>query len=363
MSTLNVFCTQDVIGRTSCNHKAFPTICCHYDCLATPTAFCPAYRERGAYPLAVRGVFRYNGIASILAQLVMQESEGDHMSLKAKAKRLLPFAALFPALLVTAWLWANLPEEHYVSVYSGSGIWDLRGFDFANATASLHGPVEYIAASFLMPKEFAAREGEISRRYPGIRSETATVRVRFIVPSDGYYIITRISTGFADRIYLNGEWLRNIGSPEYGAGDVLLSDIFHFKARPENGVIELQSQQSNFIYHVRAYRDGLLEELVYGNAYQRVAYTQYCAWHFSGYGGGFAAAVFVFPKLQPPRLAFRIDVYCVAFVYRRNGFKAICDNSALVRRFPANTPYVYRHTCDRHIDRRYYMRIVPGVFT
>ena len=188
-------------------------------------------------------------------------------------QNLMPFLALPLVMVISLVLWVNLPEEHYASVYSGSGIWDLRDFDFTNATASIHGSVEYIPVPFLAPCEFVARESEISLGFPRIRGEGATVRVRLLVSDDGYYVITRISTGYADRIYLNGEWLRDVGRPGDGAEGLLLSHVFHFKARPENGVIELQNQMSNFIYHVRLYRDGLLEELLYGNAYRRVAYT------------------------------------------------------------------------------------------
>ena len=194
-------------------------------------------------------------------------------TLSKRLKKYLPFVSLPLILLVCFVLWVNLPEEHYASVYSRSGIWDLREFDFETAVASIHGPVEYIPVPFLTPEEFASRADEISLGHPVI-GEPATVRVRFILPYDEYYAITRISTGYADRVYVNGQWLRDIGSQEKGVGDILFSPIFTFAARPENGVIEILHQQSNFIYHVRGiYRDGSLPVYNYGNDYWRVAYT------------------------------------------------------------------------------------------
>ena len=130
-------------------------------------------------------------------------------TLLQKLKHISPFAALPLIFLVIAALWLNLPEEQYSSVYSASGVWDLREFNFDHATASIHGRVEYISTPFLAPDEFTARENEALLRYPSIGSAPATVRVRLLLPDDVCYVITRISTGGADRIYVNGGRLRD----------------------------------------------------------------------------------------------------------------------------------------------------------
>lgn len=188
--------------------------------------------------------------------------------LSQKNKMFLHFAALLLILPLTYLLWVNLTEDHYISVYNSSGTWDLRGFDFENAVASIHGRVDYIPV-LLSPAEFAARQDEISHTYPGIRS--GTVRVRFLMPNDEYYIITRMSTGYADRIYINGEWFRDVGNPE---SDELFSPVITFKVRPINGVIEIVHRQSNFLYHVRGvYNQGLTDSYNYGYEYWRMAYT------------------------------------------------------------------------------------------
>jgi len=194
--------------------------------------------------------------------------------LSKKLRPLLPYLSLPIILLVAFALWVNLPEEHFSSVYSRSGTWDLREFNFEAATAALHGRAETIPGSFLTPEEFAAREHESVLAYPRIPNTPGTVRVRLLLPTDDYYTITRISTGYADRIYVNGAWLRDVGNPEDDAEDILFSPVFTFAARPENGVIEILHRQSNFIYHVHGiYQYGALDEYTIGNAIRRVDHT------------------------------------------------------------------------------------------
>jgi len=193
-------------------------------------------------------------------------------SLRQKLKLLLPYLTIPLILFVCYALWVNLPEEQFASAYSNNATWDLRDIDFENATASLRGRVEFIPAPFLTPEEFAAREDEIIMGYPHVASDPATIRLRILVPDDNVYVITRTSTGYADRIYINGEWLRDIGSPLHN--NILLSPTIAFTAKPQNGVIEILHQQSNFIYRVHGvYREGILDEYTYGNAMQRATFT------------------------------------------------------------------------------------------
>jgi len=204
-------------------------------------------------------------------------------TIRQKLKPMLPYLSLPLILLVTLFLWLNLPEEQFSSVYSSNSTWDLRRFNFYNAFASLHGRVETIALPFLNPQEFAERENEIALEYPGIGNNNATVRVRMLLPYDEYYLITRINTGHADRIYVNGERLREIGNPMWQEGhasafesddNILFSPTITFTARPIDGVIEIVHRQSNFIFHVHGIYNGrLLDEYAYGNAIERVEYT------------------------------------------------------------------------------------------
>jgi len=142
----------------------------------------------------------------------------------------------------------------------------LREVNFDGAFASLHGPAETIPG-VLLPEEFAALEDEAKLVWPRVGDTPSTVRVRIFVSEDDDYLISRTSTGYSDRIYVNGQWLRDIGSPEErGADEPLLSTTITFTARPINGVIEIVHLQSNFVYHVYGvHRDGMLDAYIYGN--------------------------------------------------------------------------------------------------
>ena len=192
-------------------------------------------------------------------------------SLRLRLKPLLPYLSLPLILLVSIFLWLNLQEEQLMIVYSDTGTWDLRDFDFGNTTATPRGRVEHIPGSFLTPDEFVAREAEAYMVYPHVTNEPSTVRVRFLLPCNGYYVISRISTGYLDRIYVNGDWLRDVGEPD----DELHSTRFMFTARPIDGVIEIVHSQSNFIYYVHGiYQPGIINQYTLGNASLRATYTE-----------------------------------------------------------------------------------------
>ena len=185
-------------------------------------------------------------------------------------KKYLPFAALPLILAVSLWLWSNLPEQRFSIAYSHNAVWDLSDFDFADVTASIHGRVEFLPGQFITPDEFTARENDVSLEYPHIGE--GTVRMRFIVPTDEYYMFTRIGTGYADRIYVNGYWLTDIGIFETRSG--LLSPVLAFAARPTDGIIEILHGQSNFVYNVHGvYQPGALDELIFSNALHRGNYV------------------------------------------------------------------------------------------
>ena len=188
----------------------------------------------------------------------------------SKIKKYIPFVTLPIILLVCFWLWSNLHDERPITTPTYNGVWDLREVNFDGAFASLHGPVETIPG-VLSPEEFAALEDDAKLVYPHITDTPSTVRVRIFVSEDKEYLLSRISSGYSDRIYVNGQWQRDIGSPDENRIDEpLLSDTITFTARPLNGVIEIVHLQSNFVYHVYGvYHDGILDAHTYGSASQR----------------------------------------------------------------------------------------------
>ena len=164
-----------------------------------------------------------------------------------KLKPLLPLATLPLILLICASLWFALANESYVSVESDGGYWDLRDFDFSDSNARLSGEAVFIPSALLTPDEFAALEGEAALGFPGESAALATTRIRMLMPDDGYYTFSRISTDFAERIFVNGVWLRDIGAPsEHIDSGTPFTERITFTSQAVDGTIEIVQQTSNF---------------------------------------------------------------------------------------------------------------------
>jgi signal transduction histidine kinase len=190
-------------------------------------------------------------------------------------RKLLPLVALAIVLLACIGLWSGLAAERYTPTGSDDGVWDLRGLDFSADTASLQGPVEHIPNALLTPQEFAAHEGEATLGFALTENQYATSRIRILVPDDRYYTLSRISTDFTDRIFVNGVPLTSVGTPGGSReASVPFTSRVTFTARPVDGMIEIVQQNSNF-YH----RDGDFPQdwhiggYEYANTVLRMDYT------------------------------------------------------------------------------------------
>ena len=161
-------------------------------------------------------------------------------------EKILQLAALPLVLLVGFSLWAGLAAEHYIEVESVDGVWDLRNFDFTANNARLRGEVEFIPGALITPEEFAGRENEAVLGFPPETASFATSRVRIFLPDGGYYTFSRISSDFADRIFVNGVWLHDIGAPSNILENVVpFTARVTFTAQGESGVIEIVQQTSS----------------------------------------------------------------------------------------------------------------------
>jgi hypothetical protein len=168
---------------------------------------------------------------------------------KSTIRNLLPLAALpFILLICFVLLDYTIEDRLSVSVDGENGVWDLRGFDFENQNADLETYVEYIPNALLTPKEFAAREDEAVIGATD-RETCLTSRIHILVPDDGHYTFTRLSIDFSHRLYVNGEWLMDVGRPgDSSEADTPDTGLIVFTAQAKNGVIEIVSQSSNFIH-------------------------------------------------------------------------------------------------------------------
>lgn len=130
-----------------------------------------------------------------------------------------------------------------------NGVWDLRGFDLDGQIIFLEGPVEYVAGKLLTPEEFAACEGEALYGVVPANTQVATARLRLLFPEDKIYSLASGSSEYNERIYVNGHWRHDVGAPGLTAEESTPSSNFNqFNVMPENGVVEIIRQSSNFVH-------------------------------------------------------------------------------------------------------------------
>jgi len=172
------------------------------------------------------------------------------VSVKQTKEKWTPLIVLPFLLAVCFALWFALDPAPSVPIPSEGDTWDLREFDFSDpkAIAKLTGPVAYIPGALLTPEEFEARSHEIVYGYPEQGARYATSRMRVLVP-DGYYAFSSLSVDFSERLYVNGHLVFEIGSP----GDSKATTVPDTRSQiltltPEDGVIEIVVQSSNFVH-------------------------------------------------------------------------------------------------------------------
>ena len=159
-------------------------------------------------------------------------------------------------LIIVLCLWIyNLPMSDVSGIaaqeypcYSEDGAWDIREIDFETYYVKLLGDVEYVPNQLLTPEEFALSDDIIVGAVPtGTKYLTSRVRVK--VADDRLYSFSRYSPDYGCRIYLNGRLLGNIGVPGTSADTAVPGEsILKFAAQPENGMIEIVIQASNFVH-------------------------------------------------------------------------------------------------------------------
>jgi len=165
-------------------------------------------------------------------------------------KKWTPLMALLFLLAVCFALWLALDPAPSVPIPSECGVWDLREFDFSDpkAIAKLTGQVAYIPNALLTPEEFEDLKHETVYGYPEDTAQYATSRMRVLVP-DGYYAFSSLSVDFSERLYVNGHLVFEIGSP----GESKETTVPDTRSQiltltPEDGVIEIVVQSSNFVH-------------------------------------------------------------------------------------------------------------------
>ncbi|MCL1786994.1 MAG: sensor histidine kinase [Defluviitaleaceae bacterium] len=166
------------------------------------------------------------------------------------AKHLLPIGALILVIAVFLGLGMTLIDTNTVKVYSADGVWDLTHMDLSVKTVRLHGDVLYIPDALVSPMDFARMENQAKVGSPDNLS-VVTSRMRVYTACCSWYTFSNLLDGYAHRIYVNGEWMLDVGTfgttPETsrpGTARVV------FTAQPIGGVIELVIQSLTYLHRV-----------------------------------------------------------------------------------------------------------------
>ncbi len=147
-------------------------------------------------------------------------------------------------------LWYLRVEYHFQSdenmtIHSQTGIWDLTEYDFSKGFVIASGSEEYIEGKLVAPDAFDMEAIKVGSTSLPVN----TSRITFYMPTDNAYTIMGNSFDFAERIYINGEFVKEIGSVGLTA-DTSSPDhaYLNITVSPKDGVIEIVRQSNNFVH-------------------------------------------------------------------------------------------------------------------
>jgi len=167
-----------------------------------------------------------------------------------KLKRITPYLPI-PLIIIGAILLVSVasppPHQHTISNY---GEFDLREIDTENYVISMGGVVEYIPNKLLNPDEFSSWASRNEAFFGGVGGYSfVTSRIRIYVEDGKWYTFSRYSIDYSHRLFVNGQWLLDIGRPgETSETDIPNTGRITFTAQGVDGVIEIVQQSSNHVH-------------------------------------------------------------------------------------------------------------------
>jgi signal transduction histidine kinase len=161
------------------------------------------------------------------------------------------FLVLLMIILLCLALWASSRAPEAKEYASSDSVWDLRGHDFGAGAAFLSGSTEFVLGELLTPEEFAASEKIQVLEVPDVRNaRVLTTRLRILAPENRHLAFlreTRTGANKGSALYVNGDLLAVSGIPAMVESLSLPDEwVPFFTAQPQNGVVEIVIQTSNF---------------------------------------------------------------------------------------------------------------------
>lgn len=164
-----------------------------------------------------------------------------------KKQTLYFFIPLFVSFICLLLFYAT-EKNNIVYLNSDTGTWDLSKDSFSMSSFNLNGSIEYIPNELLTPEEFNIKKDKAIIEDLTKLITCSTRRIRILLPDNNYYAFSHINNNFATRIYVNGEWVKDIGQVGKNINECSPdTENIMFTAKPQNGVIEIVQQSSNFI--------------------------------------------------------------------------------------------------------------------
>ena len=161
---------------------------------------------------------------------------------------LLIILPLLVAVSFSIWL-LKVDAGSEVEVFCDTAQWDLRDFNFnGDQFVRARGSIaEYVPGALLTPQEFESADYIVGK--PKNAADYLTSRFRLVVPDGRVYALMTHSVDYADRIYINGQLYQEIGRPAETREDMIPQTLTqYYTVVPENGVIEIVQQVSNFVH-------------------------------------------------------------------------------------------------------------------
>ena len=139
---------------------------------------------------------------------------------------------------------SDIPE---LQMNAEAGVCDLTETDLDKQYVRVAGQWQTVSDEFLTPEEFERSENIVDGE-PSADAEYFTTRIRLVVPGGKTYALIWDSIDYADRIYINGQWVQDVGTPgKTAAEEVPLTSVVYHTATPQNGAIEIVQQGSGFV--------------------------------------------------------------------------------------------------------------------
>ena len=169
----------------------------------------------------------------------------SHKKEKYILRVLLPIIILLCGLLYSLNFGVDITEAS-----SQNSVFDLTAFSFdERSVVKLNANLmEHVPGELLTPEGFAESD-HIEYGSVAEAGNVVTSRLRILVPEDRVYAFSGLTGSYASRIYVNGVLLTEVGKPGISKEDMIADEAYiTFTARPENGVIEIVQQSSNFVF-------------------------------------------------------------------------------------------------------------------